>query len=68
MARNYGLAAQLNSLNYYSLCKQRLPGGGGPRWVLADLARAEIQVLEESSRQTSLGQSNWLSPLKEVRR
>lgn len=68
LARNYGLAAQLNCLNYYNLCEQRLADGRSPRWVLADLRRSDIQRLQKSAKEGYTGRSALRNTLEQVKR
>lgn len=82
LARNYGLAAQLNCLNYCHLCTKRTDdgssGGAGasrwnnskkssPLWVLADLTRDNIRSLQQSEGEKEIGQSGWQGFIEEVR-
>lgn len=68
LARNYGLAAQLNCLNYCHLCKERSEHGSSssPRWVLADLDRDEIQSLQKAAGEKEIGEAGWRGVLEEV--
>eukprot|EP00752_Nemacystus_decipiens_P010652 g9485.t1 len=83
LARNYGLVAQLNCLNYCYLCTERTDDGssgraGGigwnsgkkssPRWVLADLDRDEIRSLQRSEGEKEIGQTGWQGFMEEVTR
>lgn len=68
LARNYGLSAQLNCLDYCGLCKQRLQDGTSSRWVLADLSRDEIQRLQKASGEREIGQPAWRGFIEEVGR
>lgn len=81
LARNYGLAAQLNCLNYCYLCTERTEDGssgrargsrwngskkGSPRWVLADLSRDKIRSLQQSEGEKEIGQTGWQGFMEEV--
>ena len=81
LARNYGLAAQLNCLNYCYLCTERTDDGSSgkvgasrwrgskkssPRWVLADLTRDKIRSLQQSEGEKEIGQSGWQGFMEEV--
>lgn len=80
LARNYGLSAQLNCLNYCHLCKERTDDGtssssssssrrnsnGGPRWVLADLTRDKIRSLQQQAGEKEIGQGGWQGFIDEV--
>lgn len=66
LARNYGLAPQLNCLNYCHLCKERSEKGNSPRWVLADLDRDEVQSLQRAAGEKEIGEASWRGLLEEV--
>ena len=66
MARNYGLAAQLNCLNYCHLCKERTGAGSSPRWILADLSRDKVQSLQKTEGEKEMGQPGWQGFVEEV--
>ena len=66
MARNYGLAAQLNCLNYCHLCKERAGAGSSRRWILADLTRDKVQELQKSGGEKEVGQPGWQGLVEEV--
>lgn len=66
MARNYGLAAQLNCLNYCHLCKERTGAGSSPRWILADLSRDKVQSLQKNEGEKEMGQPGWQGFVEEV--
>lgn len=76
LARNYGLMAQLDSINYCHLCKERVSTREGdepmnsmdssPRWVLADLSRDKIQSLQKAQGEKEIGQSGWQGFLEEA--
>lgn len=68
LARNYGLSAQLNCLDYCELCKQCLQDGTSSRWVLADLSRDEIRKLQKACGEREIGQPAWRSFIEEVGR
>lgn len=70
LARNYGLFAQLNCMNYRHLCKKRVESRNGkessPQWVLADLDRTEIQDLQKSQGEKQIGGDSWRGLVEEV--
>eukprot|EP00903_Cladosiphon_okamuranus_P019887 g18279.t1 len=76
LARSYGLAAQLNCLNYCYLCTERTDNGPSrrssskksPRWVLADLSRDEIVRLQQSQGEKEIGLGGWQGFMEEVTR
>lgn len=81
LARNYGLTAQLNCLNYCYLCTERTGDGSSgragaslwngskkssPRWVLADLTRDQIRSLQHNEGEKEIGQTGWQGFMEEV--